>query len=188
MFSGYRRTRDAVKTAYQGETVPEKVATSMIEFVDYLYEGHVMALNALRVRYITILRASLVGEGIATGDAIAAHSKSAFRAAFFEIADVLMDDFWVKMSAQVITFACESAYAKIIGFPKPFAEANPDFAEILKPINECLPDPVAKANVVEKIVCVVIKAVTTKVMTFLATKMLIWSEKKLFTQAAATTS
>jgi hypothetical protein len=179
MFVEYTRIRGVVRSAYQGETVPEKAATSMIEFVDYLFEGHVQALNAVRVRYITNLRAALVGDGIASADAIAAHSKAAFRSAFFEVADILMDDFWVKMCEQIVLFACETAFAK---FKK---EVMPELAEIMEPIKSVLPDPVAKANVHEKIILAIVGVIINKAMTFITTKLLIFAEKKLFVQAAA---
>jgi hypothetical protein len=148
----------------------------MIEFVDYLFEGHVQALNAVRVRYITTLRASLVGDGIASADAIAAHSKSAFRAAFFEVADILMDDFWVKMSEQIVLFSCETAFAK---FKK---EVWPELQELMEPIKSVLPDPVAKADVHGKIILMIVQVVINKAMSFITTKLLIWAEKRLFAQ------
>jgi len=176
MFIEYTRIRNSVKTAYGGDT-PEKAATAMIDFVDYLFQGHVRALNAIRVRYITLLRGFLVGDGIATAEAIAAHSKNAFRQAFFEVANILLDDFWVKMCDNIVLFACATAFAK---FKK---DVWPEMAEILEPIKSVLPEPVAKANVHEKIILKIIEVVINKAMTWITTKLLLFAEEKLFTQA-----
>jgi len=175
MFVEYIRIRGNVKSAYGGDT-PEKAATAMIEFVDYLFNGHVQALNAIRVRYCNLLRETLVGDGIASADAIKERSKNAFRQAFFEVANVLMDDFWVKMADNIILYACASAYAK---FKR---DVWPEMAEILEPIKSVLPDPVAKANVHETIILKIIEVIINKAMTFITTKSLIFAERKLFAQ------
>jgi hypothetical protein len=176
MFCEYTRIRNSVKVAYNGDT-PEKAATAMIDFVDYLFQGHVRALNAVRVRYITLLRGFLVGDAIADKDVIATNSKTAFRQAFFEVADILVDDFWVNMCQNIVLFACATAFAK---FDK---EVWPSMEEVLEPIKSILPEPVAKANVHTKIIKMIIKVVIDKAMTFITTKLLIFAEKKLFTQA-----
>jgi hypothetical protein len=176
MFTAYHKIGQNVRTAYRDPT-PEKAATAMIDFVDYLFEGHVRALNAVRVRYITLLRAALVGEAIASADSIGTHSKACFRQAFFEVANVLVDDFWVKMTANVILYACCSAYALFL------KEVWPEMKELLEPIKSVLPEPVAKAAVHEKIILKIVEVVITKAMTFVTTKLLLWAEKKLFTAA-----
>jgi hypothetical protein len=178
MFSAYYKTRQQVQAVYKDPT-PEKAATAMIEFVDYLFQGHVRALNALRVRYCTLLRAALVGDGIASADAIAQHSRHCFRQALFEIADVLVDDFWVKMCDNIILYACSSAYAVFLN------EVWPDMKELFDPIKSVLPEPVAKAAVHELLIKKIIEVVINKAMTFITTKVLIWAEGKMFTQAAA---
>jgi len=178
MFTAYNRIRGQVVNAYR-DPVPEKAATAMIEFVDYLFENHVRALNGLRVRYINLLKAALVGDGIANADAISAHSKACFRQAFFEVADILMDDFWVQMCDKIVLYSCQSAYALFL------KEAWPEMKELLEPIKSVLPEPVAKANVHEKIIQKIIEVVITKAMTFLTKKLLIWAEKKLFSQESA---
>jgi len=176
MFTAYNRIRGQVINAYR-DPVPEKAATAMIDFVDYLFENHVRALNGVRVRYVQLLRAALVGDGIANADAISAHSKACFRQAFFEVADILMDDFWVQMCDKIVIFACQSAYALFL------KEAWPEMKELLEPIKSVLPEPVAKANVHEKIIQKIIEVVITKAMTFLTKKLLIWAEKRLFAQS-----
>jgi hypothetical protein len=173
MFSAYYRIGQNVRGAYRDPT-PEKAATAMIDFVDYLFEGHVRALNALRVRYIALLRAALVGEVIGSADAIATHSKQCFRQALFEVADILVDDFWVKMTGNVILYACCSAYAVFL------KEVWPEMKELLEPIKSVLPEPVAKAAVHEKIILKIIEVVITKAMTFVVTKLLLWAEHQLF--------
>jgi len=149
----------------------------MIDFCDYLFQGHVRALNAIRVRYCTLLRGALVGEAIASADSIATHSKNSFRQAVFEVADILLDDFWVHMCDNIVLFACSTAFAK---FKK---DVWPEMAEILEPIKSVLPEPVAKANVHEKIILKIIEVVINKAMTFITTKLLIYAEEKLFVQA-----
>jgi len=176
MFIEYTRIRNTVKTAYGGDT-PEKAATAMIDFVDYLFQGHVRALNAIRVRYITLLRGALVGDAINDKEAVAGHSKNAFRQAFFDVADILLDDFWVKMCDNIVLFACATALAK---FKK---DVWPELQELMEPIKSVLPDPVAKANVHEKIILQIVTVVINKAMTFITTKLLIFAEKKLFLQA-----
>jgi len=178
MFSSYQSIRGQVKSAYGGDT-PEEAATAMIEFVDYLYEGHVRALNGLRVRYIELLRAALVGAGIESADRVAEHSKRAFAQALFEIADVLVDDFWVQACQKIILFACATAFA---AFKR---SVWPELAEVLDAIKSVLPDPIAKANVHEAIILAIIKVVITKAMTMLTTKMLTWAERKIFDQSEA---
>jgi len=73
-------------------------------------------------------------------------------------------------------FACATAFAK---FKK---DVWPEMQELLEPIKSILPDPVAKANVHEKIILQIINVVITKAMTFITTKLLIFAEKKLFAQ------
>jgi len=55
--------------------------------------------------------------------------------------------------------------------------------EILEPIKSVLPEPIAKANVHEKIILKIIEVVINKAMTFITKKLLIWAEKRLFAQA-----
>lgn len=173
MFSSYQSIRSSVKSAYGGET-PEAAATCMIEFCDYLYEGHVRALNALRVRYIQLLREQLVGANIESADRVAEHSKKCFAQAFFEISDILIDDFWVKMTDAIIVYACEQAFA---AFKK---HVWSEMAPLLDAIKSVLPPPVASANVHEAIILAVIKIVVNKAMTAITTKMLVWAEKQIF--------
>jgi hypothetical protein len=176
MFVEYNRIRGNVKSAYAGDT-PEKAATAMIEFCDDLFNGHVMALNSVRVRYITLLQAALVGDGIASADSIKERSKGCFRQAVFEVADILMDDFWVKMSEKIVLFAQATAFAKFK------ANVWPEMQEILEPIKSVLPEPVAKVNVHEKIILKIIEVVINKAMGVITTKLLCFAERKLFTQA-----
>jgi hypothetical protein len=181
MFSDYTRIRGTVKSAYGGDT-PEKAATAMIEFVDYLFQGHVRALNSLRIRYIELLRTNLTGAAIEAADTIAEHSRRCFAQAFFEIADVLVDDFWVKLCDNIVLFACATAFAT---FKR---EVWEEMKELLEPIKSVLPDPVAKANVHETIILKLIEMVINKAMTWITTKMLIWAEKKIFDQSEAASS
>jgi len=177
MFMEYTSIRNNVKSAYGGTAVPEKAATAMIEFVDYLFQGHVQALNAIRVRYIQQLRSGLADAGaIASADAIKEVSKQSFRRALFEVADVLMDDFWVQMSDKIILYACETAFAKFE------ADIWPQLEELMEPIKSVLPDPVAKANVHKKIILKIVEVVIHKAMTMITTKLLCFAEKKLFHQ------
>lgn len=175
MFVEYNRIRSNVKSAYAGDT-PEKAATAMIEFVDDLFNGHVMALNSVRVRYITLLQSALVGDGIASADSIKERSKGCFRQAVFETADILMDDFWVKMSANIVLFAQATAFAKFK------VSVWPEMQEILEPIKSVLPDPVAKTNVHEKIILKIVEVVINKAMATITTKLLCFAERKIFTQ------
>lgn len=173
MFSAYQSIRSSVKSAYGGDT-PEEAATTMIDFVDYLYEGHVRALNSLRVRYIQLLHTVLVGPNASTPERVAEHSKRAFAQAFFEIADILIDDFWVKMTDAIIKYACAMAFA---AFKKHIWS---EMAPLLDAIKSVLPPPVASANVHEAIILLVIRTVINKAMTFITTKALLWAEKQLF--------
>jgi len=176
LFEDYTQIRTNVKNAYGGDT-PEKAATAMIDYVDYLFQNHVRALNAVRVRYANLLKEWLADPAqIASADLIKQHSKNAFRQAFFEVANILVDDFWVKMCDNIVLYACCYAFAL---FKRNIWN---EMKELLDALASVLPDPVAKANVHEAIICKVIEVGLNKVMTFITTKILIWAEKKLFTQ------
>jgi len=139
-------------------------------------------LNSLRIRYVELLRANLVGAGIESADAIADHSRKCFAQAFFEIADILVDDFWVQLCDKIVLFACATAFAV---FKR---EVWEEMKELLEPIKSVLPPPVANANVHETIILKLIEMVINKAMTFITTKMLIWAEKKIFDQSEAAAS
>jgi len=178
MFSSYQSIRGQVKSAYGGDT-PEEAATSMIEFVDYLYKGHVRALNALRVRYIEVLRANLTGANIESADRVAETSKRAFAQALFEVADVLVDDFWVRACERITLYACATAFATL----KKTTEK--ELEPLLEPMVSVLPDPVAKANVHKAILYAIMRQIVNKIVTMIVTKVLTWAERKIFDQSDA---
>jgi len=154
------------------ESQPEEATTTVLGFLDLIFEVQIRAFNSIRIQYIRLLRAKF-----AEAKDKQAASREAFRTALFSTVDLLGHHHWVKFTE---TFTDASIIIVQQGFRK---EIWPPIASGLAAIQSMIPDEFGKMGLqIEPLAWSVVAMLIQKGVVWGTTKVFLKMESAIFTQ------